>query len=473
IAFKINDNSKGYAEFASAQNQGDNNDYQAFRAGIEGELISSLKLSADFQRIDDQFNSFTNSDLNPNKNQQRINLGGQFKIDSIQTVSAGYANYKTIDENGTYNPYDGIKEERIYRLGYRNNLTQVLNFGVRFERRDVEDTENNPKRDDNYQNRAMLDLDGTFKDLPVLGKFGYKAGYELIMFRQNLDLISSGDKEDANTNQFAVTLTSSPNENAHFELTQRLAVSELLDSNYYDERQDATFASAQYKFHKNLNTLTTFEYKRYTRPGDGLTLIQDDPTKTAWAGTFAVEYLPLEKIKAVGKAGRSETKDSVDFKQTTDFLLGQLTYFHTHHLSFNAESEFRRTPMSNIDNSPDKIWDLGLKMNWNKDRLNEFTAGMIRRSHIYPEETSTSYIILANGSVSLTHWFFARASIKSILLRELLEDEKTFAKIELGYDSHSWYRVSVGYERIESNNDVDSDLDYTGQGFFIRLSGKM
>jgi hypothetical protein len=119
-----------------------------------------------------------------------------------------------------------------------------------------------------------------------------------------------------------------------------------------------------------------------------------------------------------------------------------------------------------------------LKLNWNKDRFNQLSGGIIRRHQTAeysptPEIKSVSYIILAGGSVSLTRNIFARGSIKTILLREALEDEKTYLQLEVGYEGKSWYRVSAGYERIENDTNNYPDRYYRGQGIFIRLTGKL
>ena len=277
-------------------------------------------------------------------------------------------------------------------------------------------------------------------------------------------------------------------------LTQRVAVRSDLDLDLYDDRQDATFLTVQLRPGENLNTLTNYEYKRYTVPGSGVKLWQDDPIRSSWAGNFALEYLPLEKIKALGKIGRRRAKDWIlDSTQTNDFLLGQVSYFHTHHLSFHAESEVTKIAKhaGSVRVERDRVWDLGLRVNWNRDRFHEFTAGLIRRqildgrtrmeidnvtsdtTYVYEETTSASYILLLSGSLSLTERFFARGSVKGILLSDPVNDEKTFAKLEVGYDSHDWYRVSIGYERIQSDNDQNSAWDYTGQGVFVRFTGKM
>ena len=86
---------------------------------------------------------------------------------------------------------------------------------------------------------------------------------------------------------------------------------------------------------------------------------------------------------------------------------------------------------------------------------------------------SVSYIILAGGSVSLTRNIFARGSVKTILLREALEDEKTYLQFEVGYEGRGWYRVSAGFERIENDTKNYPDRYYRGQGIFIRLTGKL
>jgi len=475
-SFKVDDHTTGYVEVAGAENPNGNDNNSAFRAGIESVVIDNLKLNADYQRIDDQFRSFTNSDLNPTKNQQRLHLGGDYQLTDNQKAIASFVNIRGLEENGQFNTYNGIRDEKIYLVGYQNDLKSTLGFGAKLERRNIIDR-NNSSNEDNYQNRAIVNVGGEFEKLGFLGQLGYRADYELIMFRNELDL----GNNDANTNQLAVTMTSKPSENANIKFTQRFSLRNDRELDTYDERQDASFASVQLRPHTNFNTLTTFEYKRYTAPGSSVQLWQDDPVQTEKAGTFAAEYLPLDKIKALGKVGRHQSKrwftDSTT-RVTDDFVLGQLTYFHTHHLSFNAESEFRRRDREYSLHSRDKTWDLGLRVNWNRDRLNEFTAGLVRRWQLQDlppndEITSSSYIMLVSGAMSFMRQFFIRGSIKEILLNDPLDDEKTFTKLEVGYDSNRWYRVSIGYERIESDIDQSPDLDYTGQGVFIRFTGKM
>ena len=474
--FEIDDHTSGYFEIAGSENPNVSDDYIALRVGAKTTVIEDLTLKAGFQKIDDQFRSFTNADLDANKNQQRFNLGGNYQITSKQKATASFADIRGITANGQFNPYDGKRDEKIYALGYRNDLATSFGFGAKYERRDIEDLDN-ANHEKNNQTRAILDVGGRLENFGVLGRFDYAANYEHMMFRNDLAI---GDN-DANSDQLAVTLGSRPSEAVNLKLTQRLLLRNDQELDIYDDRQDATFASVQVRAHDNVNTLATYEYKRYTVPGSSVQLWQDDPTKTRWAGTFALEYLPLDKVKALGKVGRHQAKqwftDST-VVATDDFMLGQLTYFYNHHLSFHAESEYRRTAREAASLSRNKIWDLGLRVNWNRDRLNEFTAGMIRRwqLHDYPptaDVTSESYILLVSGSVSITRAFFARASIKDILLNDPLDDEKTFTKLEVGYDSRQWFRVSVGYERIASDIELFPDREYTGQGAFIRFTGKM
>ena len=309
----------------------------------------------------------------------------------------------------------------------------------------------------------------------LLGQFGYAANYELIMYRNDSTLdpllpfaVRLGG-HNANTNQLALTLTSKPGDNASVKVAHRVSVRKDRDVDLFDDRQDATFLMAQVRPGEKLNTLTNYEYKRYTVPGSGVKLWQDDPIRSSWAGNFALEYLPLDKIKALGKVGRRRAKDWVNDSTLTK---------GTDH----SGSDLR---------ARDRVWDLGLRVNWNRDRFNEFTVGLIRRdilhgmswmevdtavsdtTLVYEQTSSASYIVLASGSLSLTERFFVRGSVKGILLNEPVNDDKTFAKLEVGYDSHDWYRVSIGYERIQSDNDQNSAWDYTGQGAFVRFTGKM
>jgi len=475
-SFKVDDHTSGYFEIAGSDNPNVTNDYMALRVGAKTTVIEDLTLGVGFQKIDDQFRSFTNADLDANKNQQRFNLGGDYQITSKQKATATFADIRGVTANGQFNSYDGKRDEKIYALGYRNDLTTAFGFGARFERRDIEDLDNS-NHENNNQTRAILDVGGRLEDFGILGRFDYAANYEHNMFRNDLPI----GKNDANTDQLAVTVGSRPSERVNIKLTQRIALRNDQELDLYDDRQDASFATLQVRPHDNVNTLATYEYKRYTVPGNSVKFWQDDPTRTLWAGTFALEYLPLNKVKALGKVGRHRSQqwftDSTTIA-TNDFLLGQLSYFYTHHLSFHAESEYRRTAQEAADLSRNKTWDLGLRVNWNRDRLNEFTAGLIRRwqLHDYPpsmEVTSSSYLMLVSGAVSITRGFFARGSIKDILLNDPLDDEKTFTKLEVGYDSRQWYRVSIGYERIGSDIELYPDRNYTGQGAFVRFTGKI
>ncbi|MCK5124903.1 MAG: hypothetical protein KAR42_01465 [candidate division Zixibacteria bacterium] len=488
--FNIKEHTTGYFEYGGAENPNSDLIYNAYRAGAETNVISNLRVNFDFQEIEDQFRSFTNSDLDPNKNQMRFQLGGVYDLTSSQKATANFLRTRGLERNGEFNSYDGILEQKVYLLGYHNDLSEEFGFGVKVERREKEDREN-LAHEDNYQNRGIANIGGTFTDFGFFGDFGYDAKYELIQFRNQIQI---GD-DNYNTNQFAVTLTSKPGENSNFKLGQRFTAKKETESKLYTERQDATFGSAQVRLHENLNILSTGEYKRYTTPDSSLSLWQDNPNRIAWAGTFAVEYLPLEKIKAFGKVSRHDNhswpKDTTANHTVTDFLQSQLTYFHTHHLSASVENELRQTVQYTSVIKRKKVWELGARLNWNKDRLNEFTAGMIRKwqkHDYYPSEaiTATSYIMLASGSVSMTHGFFLRGSIKQILVGDPevenaitnstdYRDTKTFTKIELGFDNNDWYRLSLGYEQIESDyDDPDQSLrNYTGKGFFVRFSGKL
>ncbi len=476
---ELGDNTTGFVEVAGSENPNVTTKNNALRLGAKSEVADGLTLNADFQKIDDQFRSFTNSDLDAVKNQQRLNLGGSFELTEDQTLKASYTDLQGLEANGTYNTYDGIRDEKIYRAGYRNNFTDPLGFGVRVERREVQDTEN-ADHEDNSQNRVMVDVDGKLDSLGFLGNVGYAANAELIMYRNDSTGVGRIGNANSNTRQMALTFTSQPHEDASIKLAHRVAVRKDRDADLFDDRQDMSFLTVQVRPFESLNTLTNYEYKRNTVPGANLSFWQDLPVRSAWAGNFALEYIPIEKVKAMGKIGRRRDKDwGLDSVQTKDFLLGQVSYFHTHHLSFHGESEVTRetTHINALKTDHYRAWDLGLRVNWNRDRLNELTAGVIRReimnNEAYGQTSSASYIMLLSGSLSITERIFARGSIKGILLNDPVDDEKTFAKVEVGYDSFGWYRVSVGYERIKSDNNETPDWNYTGQGVFVRFTGKI
>jgi len=476
FSFDLDGLGKGYVEIAESDNPGTETNYSALRAGASTKIGGNLGLAADFQKIDDRFLSFTNSDLNPTKNQQRLDLSGIYDFSESQNIKATYANYRGLEANGTYNTYNGLREENIYRADYRNRLNDKLNLGLGFELRDVKDRENLSNLD-NRQDRAIVDLGGKFNNVGILGRFDYDAHYELITFRNE----AVAGPDNSNSNQVSFAVQSTPREGTFVKLTQKLDLRRDMDIHSYDYRKDASFAVVRVQPHHNLSSLTTLEYKRYTQPGEGVDFWQDDPRRIDWAGTFALEYYPVRKVKALATVGHFDSEtyviDSAG-SYTDDHVLGQFTYFHSHHLSFDAETEYSRKAYEGPDESTGKVWDLGIKLNWNRDRFSQFTIGMIRRweSDATPpldEISSASYILLLSGATSLGHGFFTRGSVKTILLRETLDDEKTYSQVEFGYEHPRWYRVSVGYERIESDTDAAPDRYYRGQGVFVRLVGKM
>jgi hypothetical protein len=475
--FKITDEKWGeaFVEVAGSQKENDSDNYQALRAGVTATPLENLKLTGNFQNIDDQFQSFTNSDLDPVKNQRRLGLGGQYDLTARQQLRAGFAQIRTIDSAGDYNYYEGERDEKIISAGYSNKVIKQFGFDLGFERRDIENI-SEPSTEDTYQNRAILNLGGYQDSLNYVGRLDYGLHLEHITFRNNND---SG-AANTNTEQVALSLAATPRDGYRFSLSQKMDLRKDRDQNIYDDRKDVTLAQIRVQPHRNLSALLTGEYKRYTVPGDDFKLWPDDPTRIERAGNFAIEYIPVDKIKALGKFGRYEDRvysNRPCLETYDDFALAQLTYFHTHHLSFNAESEFRHRAQKDSVKHYDKIWDMGLKVNWNRDRFTEFTAGMIRRWQIDRDPplekiTSESYILLFSGAVGLGKGFFTRGSVKSILLGETIEDEKTHTILELGYENPQWCRISGGYERIESDPDDYPDRYYRGQGGFIRLVGK-
>jgi len=186
-SFKVDDHTSGYFEIAGSDNPNVTNDYMALRVGAKTTVIEDLTLGVGFQKIDDQFRSFTNADLDANKNQQRFNLGGDYQITSKQKATATFADIRGVTANGQFNSYDGKRDEKIYALGYRNDLTTAFGFGARFERRDIEDLDNS-NHENNNQTRAILDVGGRLEDFGILGRFDYAANYEHNMFRNDLPI---------------------------------------------------------------------------------------------------------------------------------------------------------------------------------------------------------------------------------------------------------------------------------------------
>ncbi len=474
-SFAVKNLGTAYLELAGSEDLNSDQNNTAFRGGFDIKPTEKLSLAGDFQEIDDQFKSFTNSDLNAVKNQRRWGVKGGYDLTEKQKVTAAFQNIRGLEPNGEFNNYPGERDEKIYTAGYRNNFRRALGFGIALERRDVEDLAT-PSTEKTQQQRAAFDIGGEAERMGLLGLFGYGLHYEYIDF-ENKRVVDN----DRLTHQAALTMSSTPSEGNKITLTQKTRLRKDTYLDLYEEREDGSFLDIRMQPHRNLSSLTTAEYKRFTVPGNNIDLWQDDPFRIDRAGTFALEYIPMDMIKATGKIGRYEIErayaDSTT-KNTDDFLMGQVNWFPKHHLSFGLESEFRYVRHSASVISRDKLWDLGVKLNWNRDRFHELTIGMIRRWQLQdhpPSDdiTAVSYILLTSGSMSLGKGFFARGAVKAILLRESLDDEKTFTEVELGYEHRKGFRVSAGYERIESDNDQYSDRDYRGHGIFVRLVGKI
>jgi len=467
---------KGYIEVAGAENENIDNTNAALRAGWEADVITDLTVKANFQRIDDQFRSFGNTDLTPTINQRRFDLAGDYDLTERQNIRASYQNIRGLEANGEFNTYPGHRDEKVFALGYSNRLTDNFKIGAGLERRDVENVDD-PTSEDTRQQRLVLDLNGRKDQLAFVKLFDYGVHYEYITFRNQV----SDSLGNTNTNQFAVRLGSTPGPGYRVQLIQKVRLLNDRDLDFYTEREDGTFANVRVQPHKNFSALATLELKRFTEPGDNLSFWQDDPHRIERSFTLAGEYLPLAQVKTLAKYGRYQVEqwwtDSTAC-QTNDFILGQFTYFASHHLSFDLDNEFTRRVYETNLSTRDKTWDLGFRVNWNKNRFNDFTAGIIRRWQLsdYPpadELKSTSYIIVVGGSIALPANFFARASIKDILLRDMLEDGQTHMILEVGYEAPTWFRVSLGYERIENDPDDLFTTDYyRAHGLFARFVGK-
>ncbi|MCP4706697.1 MAG: hypothetical protein GY865_19035, partial [candidate division Zixibacteria bacterium] len=353
ITFDLDKTGTGYFEYASSENDDINGNNQAYRAGIQSQITDDLSVSADFQKIDDQFMSFTNSDLYSTKNQQRINLGGTYDLTEKQSFNLSYGNILSLDSTGQYNPYAGRRDEKKYLLGYRNNFSKALRLGLILEQRDVQNKDD-ATTEDNHQQRAIVDLDGTKDDFGFLNQFSYGLHFERINFNNDLNTATF----DNNTNQAALSLASKSENGNYIQLIQKVRHQDFKENDSLNEREDGTFLTVRLQPRKDLSTLLTAEYKRFARPGDALSFLslwQDSPYRDAKSGTFALEYLPFEKLKAVGKVGRNDMRSwdsGILSRSTDDFVLGQLVWFYNHHLSVNAESEFRNIEV--IGSSPSR-----------------------------------------------------------------------------------------------------------------------
>ena len=466
----------GYIEIAGTESDNYSDDDMALRAGWSVNPFEKFKINADLQRIEDNFQTFGNANLTPTINQQRLNTEGIYDLSEKQQFYGSFRNIKNIIPNGLNNTYAGTKKEDIYTLSYKNRERKGLNFGVGFELRNTKNSDN-PLTENKRQKRFIGDLSGKQDQFIFINNFEYGAHYELITFRN----LVAGGLGNNNTNQFSATVASEPRQGTKIELTQRVRLVKDNDTDLWSDREDATFFNMRTKHSKSFRTFTTYEYKKYTIPGNDLSFWQSDPNKKEQAGSIAFEYLPVEKIKTLGKFTRYDLDqiwtDST-LSKVDDFILGQFTYFFTHHFWLDVETEFHQIKREATLNSRNKTWDFGVRLHWNRDRLNEFTAGLIRRWQLKEDEPvqelkSTNYLLLMNGSVALNKNFFALASFKRFLLRNIYEDEETFIRLEAGYENPKRFRISIGYERIENAIDeVFPDNYYRGHGIFTRIVGK-
>jgi hypothetical protein len=157
--FSMEDYGSGYMEIAGAENPDSDDTYAALRAGLTINAINDLDLKADYQRIEDKFRSFGNSDLEPTKNQQRLHLTSNYHLDEKRQLLASFQNIRGLEANGQHNPYPGKRDEKIYTLGYREKSSTALGFGLNLEQRDIENLDD-PLNEDSRQRRLIADLGG-------------------------------------------------------------------------------------------------------------------------------------------------------------------------------------------------------------------------------------------------------------------------------------------------------------------------
>ncbi len=463
-------------EVAGSDNPNTSSDYSALHGDFSFSPTDRLSFKADYQRIEDDFRSFTNSSLNPTKNQQRIWAQAAYRLSRTGGVAANFSQYQTLDSSGQFNASNGRLDEKVYRLTYNSTWTGGPQLELAYEHRDIENRDDISLFDRN-QNRIIADLRGWGDSVGVLGDVHWTSHYEFYTQRNNLHSALG----DANTNQIAFSVTSVPADGYRIQLTPKFRFEKNVDTDLWSDREDALFTNIQLRPFEPLSFLVTTEYKRFSTPGNELDVWQDDVRRIDRAGALAVEYLPFEKIKALGRYTRYQQNnwwtDSTG-ERTDDFIFGQLTWFQAHHLSFSAETEYRRTLEYIAGRDEMRTFDLGARINWNRTRFDQATIGVIRRweQSIYPpnpEITATSYILLVSGAAGFGNGFFGRGSFKASLLNEPINDDKTIGQLEIGYEYPKYFRVSIGWERFESEADNRPDEYYRGQGLFLRLVGKM
>ncbi len=473
----VNGRLSGSGEIAGSEIEATDNTPSAVRADLTGKPTDELTLRGNFSRLEDDFRAFNNGDLNPIKNQQRLDLDGDYTLGARQNLNAGFSNYRGLEENGANNSYPGLRNENVYRAGYRNRFNTGFNLGARLEERKVFDRSDNDT-EDNEQFRAILDLDGSRERLGFLGRFGYQFHYEFINFSDLLN-DETDEKYDSRTNQAGLSLASTPWKSTTVSLVHKLLLRENREQtafDTYDNREDETFGSILFRPNSLFSSVLTAQYKQWTVPGSKVGLWEGNPYRIERVGTLAAEYYPERYVKLWAKFGHYQLEQlAIDNKgeYTKDYIQGQATWFATHHLSVTAETELfivQNRPMTANDG---RTWDLGGRLNWNRDRFTEFTVGGIRRLEKLNGQEGVTYIVLASAAVRIWRGWFASGSIKELLLDTPINDEKNFERLELGYENPKWFRVSVGYERIESDPEPRPEDYYRAHGPFIKLVGKI
>lgn len=467
----------GSGEAAGSEVEAIDNIPSALRTNLTGRPTDDLTLRGNFLRLEDDYLAFNNGDLNSNKNQQRFDFDGDYNLTERQGLNAGFSNYRGLEENGAFNTYPGLRTENVYRAGYRNRFSYGLNLGARIEDRKVYDRSDNDT-EDNEQFRAILDLGGIRERAAFLGKLDYRFHYEFINFSDILNN-DADEKFDSRTNQAGLSLASTPWTSTTFSLVHKFLLRENREDGAvytYDNREDETFGSILFRPNSLFSSVASAQYKQWTVPGSKVRLWEGDPYRIERVATLAAEYYPERYVKLWAKLGHYQLEQlAIDNKAeyTKDYIQGQATWFATHHLSVTGETELFITGNRPMQASDGRTWDLGGRINWNRDRFTEFTVGGIRRLEKLNGQEGVTYIVLASASVRIWRGWFASGSIKELLLDTPLNDEKNFERLEIGYENPKWFRISAGYERIESDPEPRPEDYYRAHGPFIKLVGKI
>lgn len=455
------------AELAQSQfgDVDDDDEDKAFRTEIKSHLRPGIRFEGNYWRVDRQYQAIGDPNLDIDKEKWR--LFADYEYQDQQFLTAEYRHDRNID----YDDSTNVKNDKIVRFGWREEIPNIPHIKVQVEQRtnfdrfDTIDTQRNTIRSEIKHH--MLDR-----------KLSASAGHEYERLDDELN-----PANDTGRHSGRIGLKWQLRANLLTEINHRTEFTQNRETDIYTGREDISRLGLKWTPLAPLETSANYEYRRFG--GDFADLgLSNDANRTDKTLSLSAKFAPSERVTNTFKyeLRRAEDFQSEERNETNKNLFrDQLIFYLTPDLHFNFVGELEDLDeWKNSAHGQTLLKRLLGEANYHIfARLDAFLGYEWREWE--DDRFAASKSRTQRGLVGV-RYYFIDAVYGRIWLRhaqtELIGDMATEpmvqqrAGLEVGTDIKTHFRGAVGYERITYENKENPADDYDANRVYGKLMVK-